>query len=164
MRDLFATLSAPALKVRDAATAAGLRVATAESCTGGIVGAALTEIPGSSNFFECGLVTYSNAAKSGLLGVPGALLQRYGAVSEPVARAMAEGALVRCGVDLTVSITGIAGPTGGTDEKPVGLVWFGVARKGRPTRTVERRFGASGRVSVRLHSAETALALLAGAA
>lgn len=138
----------------------GLRVATAESCTGGLVAALLTEIAGSSDVVERGFVTYSNEAKAGLLGVPGPLLSTHGAVSEPVARAMAEGALGRSNAQLAVSITGIAGPGGATATKPVGLVHFGLAREDRPTEYLERRYGDLGRSAVRMRAVEDALALL----
>ncbi len=98
---------------------------TAESCTGGLIAAACTDLAGSSNWFERGFVTYSNAAKTELLGVDAALIQEYGAVSEPVARAMAEGAVRHSHAQVAVAVTGIAGPSGGSPDKPVGLVWFG---------------------------------------
>ena len=109
---------------------AGLRIATAESCTGGLIAACLTEIPGASDVVECGFVTYSNEAKTELLGVPAALIERHGAVSEQVARAMVEGALGRSRAGLAVAVTGIAGPGGATASKPVGLVHMGTARRG----------------------------------
>jgi nicotinamide-nucleotide amidase len=137
-----------------------LRIATAESCTGGLVAAALTEIPGSSAVVDRGFVTYSNEAKSDLLGVPKALIERKGAVSQEVAVAMAEGALAHSSADLAVSITGIAGPDGGSAAKPVGLVHFGAARKGAATRHVERRFANEGRSAVRLAATAEALTLL----
>lgn len=139
------------------------RMATAESCTGGLVAALLTEVPGSSAVFEAGFVTYSNAMKSALLGVPPDLIGSQGAVSERVARAMAEGARDRAQVDMAVSITGIAGPGGATETKPVGLVHFGLARAGGPTRHLERRYGDLGRAVVRARSVEDALALFEGA-
>lgn len=105
----------------------GLMMATAESCTGGLIAGACTELSGSSDWFECGFVTYSNAAKVELLGVPAELIDTHGAVSEPVAHAMAAGALAHSRARLAVSVTGVAGPTGGTAEKPVGTVWFGWA-------------------------------------
>ncbi len=105
----------------------GLMMATAESCTGGLIASACTELSGSSDWFERGFVTYSNAAKVELLGVPAELIDTHGAVSEPVAHAMAAGALAHSKARLTVSVTGVAGPTGGTAEKPVGTVWFGWA-------------------------------------
>ncbi|MDP3253647.1 MAG: CinA family protein [Hydrogenophaga sp.] len=107
--------------------ARGLMMTTAESCTGGLIAGACTEISGSSEWFERGFVTYSNAAKSDLLGVPMALIDQHGAVSEPVARAMAAGALAHSPAQLAVAVTGVAGPTGGSAEKPVGTVWFGWA-------------------------------------
>src|SRR5690242_2811815 len=108
----------------------GLKLATAESCTGGMVAAALTDIAGSSDVVERGFVTYSNEAKAELLGVPPPLIATHGAVSAEVASAMAEGALARAPIDLSVAITGVAGPGGGTVTKPVGLVWFAFARRG----------------------------------
>lgn len=144
------------------ARAAGLRIATAESCTGGMVAAALTDIPGSSDVVERGFVTYSNAAKIEMLGVSEATLAAHGAVSEEVAREMAEGALTHSQADLAVSITGIAGP-GGSEFKPEGRVCFGLARKGRATVTETVEFGARGRAQVRLAARDHALALLRGA-
>jgi nicotinamide-nucleotide amidase len=105
----------------------GLMLATAESCTGGLIAGACTEVSGSSDWFERGFVTYSNAAKHGLLGVPALLIEQHGAVSEPVARAMASGALAHSPAQLAVAVTGVAGPTGGSPDKPVGTVWFGWA-------------------------------------
>ncbi len=142
------------------ARARGLRVGTAESCTGGLIGALLTEIPGSSDVFHSGLIAYANEAKQQLLGVPAELLDSYGAVSAPVARAMAEGVLNTNPVDLAVAVTGIAGPGGGTAEKPVGLVYFAVARRGAQTVLDEKRFGNETRREIRLRSVENALALL----
>lgn len=138
----------------------GLKLATAESCTGGLTAALLTEIPGSSAVLDRGFVTYSNEAKQDLLEVPAALLDAHGAVSEPIARAMAEGALRSAHAHVSVSITGIAGPDGGSPEKPVGLVWFACAIKGADTRVLERRFGPLGRAMVRRASVLTALELL----
>src|ERR687894_2174634 len=117
--------------------AAGYKLATAESCTGGLIAGALTEVPGSSSVVERGFVTYSNEAKTELLGVPAELIARHGAVSESVARAMAEGALARSRADVAVAITGIAGPGGATATKPVGLVHFALARRGAPTAHLE---------------------------
>jgi len=111
-------------------TARGWRIATAESCTGGLIAAACTELAGSSAWFDRGFVTYSNEAKTEMLGVPAALIEAHGAVSEPVARAMASGALHRSGADLAVAVTGVAGPTGGSPEKPVGTVWLAWATRG----------------------------------
>lgn len=106
-------------------------LATAESCTGGLIAGACTDLSGSSNWFERGFVSYSNAAKTGMLGVEARLIEQYGAVSEPVARAMAEGALRHSAAQVAVAVTGVAGPTGGTPDKPVGLVWFAFALPGR---------------------------------
>jgi nicotinamide-nucleotide amidase len=138
----------------------GLKIATAESCTGGLVAALLTEISGSSAVVERGFVTYSNEAKTELIGVPGDLIAAHGAVSEPVARAMAEGALAHSRANVAVAITGVAGPTGGTATKPVGLVHFGLARKEAPTVHLERRYGDLGRENVRRRAVEDALSLL----
>ena len=151
-------------RVLAAARAAGLKVATAESCTGGLVAAALTEIAGSSDVVDRGFVTYSNAAKQALLGVSSQLLADFGAVSAGVARAMAEGAVRASEADLAVAITGIAGPGGGSVDKPVGLVWLAVARQGRETVLRECRFGAVGRSEVRLASVRVALEMLLEAA
>jgi nicotinamide-nucleotide amidase len=148
-----------AAQVLDLARAHDAKLATAESCTGGLVSAALTEIAGSSSVVDRGFVTYSNEAKSELLGVPMILIETHGAVSEDVARAMAEGALARSHAQFAVSITGVAGPGGGTDAKPVGLVWFAMAGAGRATQTLEQRFGDVGRSKVRALSVETALTL-----
>lgn len=136
-----------------------LLIATAESCTGGLLAGVLTEVPGSSGMVERGLVTYSNAAKTELLGVTGDLIARHGAVSEEVARAMAEGALARTPAHIAVSVTGIAGPDGGSPEKPIGLVYVSVAAKGLATRTRECRFGDIGRRDIRLASVREALEL-----
>ena len=138
-----------------------LRVAAAESCTGGLVAAALTAVPGSSDVFECSFVTYSNGAKQKLLGVPTATLRRYGAVSAETAAAMARGALRRSSADCVVSITGIAGPSGGSKDKPVGLVHFAAASRNGKTLARRRLFGNVGRQMVRELSALEALALLA---
>lgn len=138
-----------------------LTVVTAESCTGGLVAAALTDAPGASKVVEGGFVTYSNEAKQACLTVPADMLRKYGAVSEQVARAMAEGALVVSPADLSVSITGIAGPEGGSADKPVGLVHFAAARRGGRIIHRERRFGDIGRGPVRRASAMEAISLLA---
>lgn len=137
----------------------GITIATAESCTGGLVAACLTEVAGSSAVVDRGFVTYSNAAKCSLLGVAPDQIARFGAVSEPVARAMAEGALKASGVGLTVSITGIAGPGGGTPDKPVGRVHFACAE---PPNTIHEvhTFIDMDRTGVRLASVRTALRLL----
>ncbi|MCZ4260278.1 MAG: CinA family protein [Limimaricola soesokkakensis] len=140
---------------------AGLRVATAESCTGGMVAAAITETPGASNVFDWGVVTYSNAAKQALLGVSAESLEAHGAVSEQVADEMARGALERSGADIAVAITGIAGP-GASEHKPEGRVCFGVATaSGCETETVE--FGARGRDTVRSLARDHAIAAVIGA-
>ena len=123
-----------------ACRAAGLKLATAESCTGGLIAATLTAIAGSSDVVDRGFVTYSNQAKTDLVGVNPALIDAHGAVSEPVARAMAEGAVARSLADIAVSVTGVAGPGGGSLEKPVGLVWFGCARRGAATISDHRIF------------------------
>jgi nicotinamide-nucleotide amidase len=138
---------------------AGRRLATAESCTGGMVAAALTDIAGSSDVVERGFVTYSNEAKQELLDVPAEMLAKHGAVSLQVARAMAEGALAHSHADVAVSVTGIAGPGGATPGKPVGLVYFGLARKNAETR-VERHNFSGDRGTVRRSAMETALDLL----
>ncbi len=144
--------------------AEGFMVATAESCTGGLIAGLLTEIPGSSNVLERGFVVYSNEAKQELLGVPAETLLSEGAVSEATARALAEGALRASHADLAVSVTGIAGPDGGTAAKPVGLVHFACARRGAPTVAREERFGDIGREAVRLASVRVGLELLEAAA
>lgn len=146
--------------------ARGWRLGAAESCTGGLVMGALTAISGSSDAVIGGFVTYSNEAKVSLLGVDAAALAAEGAVSAVVARKMARGALERGGLDIAVAVTGVAGPTGGTDDKPVGLVHFGVAwRNGGKTRVhlAEERFGDLGREGVREESVRRALDLLIGA-
>ncbi|MGC9954476.1 MAG: CinA family protein [Rhizomicrobium sp.] len=146
--------------VLDTAREKKLRIATAESCTGGLIAGLLTEIPGSSDVLERGFVTYSNEAKEELLGVPRVLIADQGAVSEAVARAMAEGAVANSSAQLAVAVTGIAGPGGGTKLKPVGLVHMAVCRKGGSTVHEERRFGDIGRTLVRLKTVEAALELL----
>jgi nicotinamide-nucleotide amidase len=142
---------------------AGLRLATAESCTGGLVAAALTAIPGSSDVLERGFVVYSNDAKREMLGVPAALIEREGAVSAAVAAAMVEGALARAPVDLAVAVTGVAGPGGATAEKPVGLVYLAIGRRDGAPRVERHRFGGD-RHAVRVASAARALELLDEAA
>jgi len=150
-----------AAKLIDLCRAKGLKLVTAESCTGGLIAAALTEIPGSSDVLERGFVTYSNAAKEANLGVSAEILRRYGAVSEEAARAMAAGALTASPADLSIAVTGIAGPDGGSAEKPVGLVHFAAARRGGKTFYREVRFGDVGRSEVRRRSVIAALALVA---
>ena len=159
------TLFSPALEEAARALVAACRarsimLATAESCTGGMIGAAITDIAGSSDVFDRGFITYSNAAKHDLLHVPLPLIEQHGAVSEPVARAMAEGALRHSRADRAVSVTGIAGPGGGSADKPVGLVWFGLACRGRKTLSIRREFSDIGRSAVRLETVSLALALL----
>lgn len=141
----------------------GLRLTTAESCTGGLVAGLITEIPGSSDVFERGFVTYSNAAKIELLGVPSAVLDRHGAVSAAVALAMAEGALKHAHADIAMSVTGIAGPEGGTAAKPVGLVYLAVERRGKQAQVHRCSFGAIGRHAVRLAAVSEGLRLIAEA-
>lgn len=155
-----AKLRAAAKRLLDVCRARGLRIAPAESCTGGLVAAALTEIAGASDVVERGFVVYSNAAKQSMLGVPVATLKRHGAVSAETAMAMANGALKNSQADLTVAITGIAGPGGGTKQKPVGLVHFAAAS--RDGRRLQRRrlYGSIGRRRVRERSVAEAFALL----
>jgi len=152
------TTESRARAVLDAARARGWRIAAAESCTGGLVSAAITAIPGSSDVFDRGFVTYSYPAKVAMLGIPQALLTEHGAVSEPVARAMAEGALAASDADVAVAVTGVAGP-GASERKSEGLVWFATATAGG-TRVHKAEFGAIGRAAVRARSVETALELL----
>lgn len=152
-------IAALAQQVITEAAAGGLMVATAESCTGGLVAGALTAIAGSSAVVDRGFVTYSNEAKSDLVAVPAALIEAHGAVSEPVARAMAAGAVTRSRARVSVAVTGIAGPGGGSDDKPVGLVHFAAAGPAGVIH-VERRFGDIGREAVRLESVRVALGLL----
>jgi nicotinamide-nucleotide amidase len=155
-----AKLSSAAKHLLDVCRMRGLRVATAESCTGGLVAGALTEVPGSSDVVERGFVVYSNAAKETMLDVPAATLSRYGAVSKQTAVAMAAGALKHSEADLTVSITGIAGPGGGSKDKPVGLVHFAAASRDGRSLHKRRLFGKIGRRRVRERSVMQALALL----
>ena len=138
-------------------------IVTAESCTGGLIAGLLTEIPGSSDVVERGFVTYSNQAKIDCLGVDPGTLDQQGAVSEAVARQMAEGALIHSNADIAVSVTGIAGPGGETDSKPVGLVHLAVAQTGHATRHHECRFGDIGRGEVRIETVKEALSLLKAA-
>ncbi len=155
-----APLLARAAALIQAYAARGEMIATAESCTGGLVSALLTEIAGSSAVVNRGFVTYSNEAKQDMLGVSASLLETHGAVSEPVARAMAEGALAHSRAHVTVAITGVAGPGGGSEQKPVGLVHFACARRGGQTQAIERRFGDLGRTEVRRAALLCALDLL----
>jgi nicotinamide-nucleotide amidase len=156
-----AELQAAARHLLDICRARKLKLALAESCTGGLVAAALTEIPGSSDVLDRGFVTYSNAAKQEMLGVSAAVLETKGAVSKETAEAMASGALTRSGADLSAAITGVAGPGGGTAEKPVGLVHFAAVRRDGRLLHRERRYGDIGRAEIRGRSALEALAMLA---
>ena len=137
-----------------------LLLATAESCTGGLIAGLLTELPGSSDVFERGFVVYSNAAKCEAIGVTPELIPEQGAVSEPVARAMAEGALAHSRAHIAVSVTGVAGPGGGTPAKPVGLVHLAAARRGHPTLHRELRLGDIGRSAIRAATITAALDLV----
>jgi nicotinamide-nucleotide amidase len=152
-----------ARQVLERCQARGFRLATAESCTGGLIAACLTEIPGSSAVVERGYVTYDNRAKQEMLGVPARLLAQVGAVSEEVARAMAEGARTRAGVDLAIAVTGIAGPGGATSTKPVGLVHLALARRGVPPRHLREVFPGD-RSAIRLATVVAALDLALRAA
>ncbi|MDP4004887.1 CinA family protein [Methylobacterium sp. NEAU K] len=143
--------------------AAGHMIATAESCTGGLVAGLLTAVPGSSTVVERGFVTYSNAAKAEAIGVPMELIRTQGAVSEAVARAMASGALAASHATVAVAITGVAGPGGGSAEKPVGLVHFGLALRDGGRRHLERRYGDLGRAGIRRAAVADAIGLLEGA-
>ena len=149
----------------------GWMLATAESCTGGLIAAACTELAGSSQWFERGFVSYSNAAKTELLGVDAALIARHGAVSEPVVRAMASGALAHAHAQLSLAVTGVAGPSGGSADKPVGTVWFGWCLPGATTgqppllHSEVRHFAADGlttRAQIRAATVQHALGWLAG--
>jgi len=155
-----AELRAAATAVLEAARARGLKIATAESCTGGLVAGALTDIAGSSDVVDHGFVTYSNAAKQRMLGVPAHTLREHGAVSQQTAEAMARGALGKGGADIVVAITGIAGPGGGSPGKPVGLVHFAAAARSGALTHAEMRYGDIGRAQVREKSVLQALAML----
>ncbi|ATE67342.1 CinA family protein [Rhizorhabdus dicambivorans] len=160
---LPAELVEAARRVIDANRAAGRKIAVAESCTAGLVSAALTEIPGSSDVFGQGFVTYSNEAKVSMIGVSVEMIETFGAVSIAVAWSMARGALDKSGADVAVSITGVAGPGGGSEKKPVGTVVFGRAEKGADPEDIvadKRHFGDLGRGGVRLQAALCALELL----
>jgi nicotinamide-nucleotide amidase len=154
-----AALTDQARELLDVARARNIRIVIAESCTGGLIAGLLTEIPGSSDVVERGFITYSNDAKQDMLGVPAELLRTHGAVSENVARAMAQGALSRSHAQLAIAVTGIAGPGGGSEEKPVGLVYVAVA-DAQGISAHEYRFGDIGRTEVRLSTVEEALLLL----
>lgn len=150
-----------ALAVLTSCRNAQLMITTAESCTGGMIAAALTDIAGSSDVVDCGFVTYSNEAKAGLIGVPLALLRDYGAVSKQVAISMAEGALKHAPqAGISIAVTGVAGPGGGTDEKPVGLVHIACARQGFETLHQECRFGEQSREAIRLATVHSAFDLV----
>lgn len=151
-----------ATRVLELARQKGVMIATAESCTGGLIAGALTDIPGSSDVFDRGFVTYSNDAKIDMLGVPRKLIEEHGAVSEHVARAMATGALNHSNAALAVSVTGVAGP-GASERKPEGLVCFAVAGKERAPWAETRQFGAIGRTGVRQASVAHGLTLLIAA-
>ena len=140
---------------------ARVMVATAESCTGGLNAGCLTEIAGSSDVVDRGFVTYSNDTKNAMLEVPMALIEGHGAVSEPVARAMAEGAIAKSAADLAVAVTGVAGPGGGTADKPVGLVHLACAKRGGATLHREQHYGDLGRGGIRQATIRTALEMLA---
>ena len=148
-----------AAEVLSLARAQGMRIATAESCTGGMIAAALTDIAGSSDVFDRGFVTYSNAAKIDMLGVRLETLTAHGAVSEQIAREMATGALTRANATIAIATTGIAGP-GGSEFKPEGRVCFGLAVTGQPVQTCTVEFGPLGRAAVRTAATEYALGLL----
>jgi nicotinamide-nucleotide amidase len=158
--DIDSRLVAQAADLLDACRLNSELLATAESCTGGLLAATFTAVPGASDVFERGFVTYSNAAKSEMLGVPVWLIERHGAVSEDVARAMAGGALTHSRATVAISVTGIAGPDGGTPDKPVGLVYFAAGRRDGPMHDERVVFGDLGRAEVRRRSVERALALL----
>ncbi len=150
---------AEALALLGLLRAENLLLATAESCTGGLIAATLTAIPGSSDVLDRGFVTYSNAAKSEMLGVPPEMIEAVGAVSKSVARAMAEGVLAHSRADIAVSVTGVAGPGGGSPDKPVGLVWFGAARRGGGTLS-ERHIFPGDRDAVRAASVAVAFEMV----
>ncbi|UTW54019.1 CinA family protein [Kordiimonas sp. SCSIO 12610] len=154
------TINDLAKQTLNLARARGMMIATAESCTGGLIAGALTSIAGSSDVVDRGFVTYTNAAKQQMLDVAAVSLEQFGAVSETVAKEMAYGALVNSMADITVSVTGIAGPGGGSAEKPVGLVWIGVCEQGMAPEAFEHRFGDIGRDKIREKTVESALKLL----
>lgn len=151
---------ARAIAVLEACRRHGILLATAESCTGGLIAASLTDIGGSSDVVDRGFVTYSNEAKHEMIGVPAELIVKHGAVSEEVAVAMAAGALAHSHAGIAISVTGIAGPGGGSETKPVGLVWFALALKDRQPIGTCRLFADHGRASIRNAAANTALDLL----
>ena len=149
-----------ARRVLASCRARALTIVTAESCTGGLIAAALTEIPGSSDVVDRGFVTYSNAAKHALLDVPMQILERHGAVSGETAEAMARGALARSSADLAIAVTGVAGPSGGSAAKPIGLVHLAALLRGGNSLSREKRYGDIGRSEVRLRAVGEALAML----
>lgn len=153
-------LKGEAIALLDALRQLELKLATAESCTGGLIAALLTEIPGSSDVVDRGFVTYSNDAKAEMLGVPARLIAEHGAVSREVALAMAAGAIAHSLGDVAVAVTGVAGPGGGSEQKPVGLVHIAATRLGRSPLHQECRFGEIGREHIRIKSVEVALALI----
>jgi nicotinamide-nucleotide amidase len=158
----FDSLVKAAAELLNTCRSRGLKIATAESCTGGLIAAILTEVPGSSDVFERGFVTYSNEAKTEQVGVPAELIAKHGAVSEEVARAMATGALGHSRADVTIAVTGVAGPGGGTKAKPVGLVHFAAARRGSVTHK-EIHLGNISRSEVRLATVKEAFAMVSDA-
>lgn len=149
-----------AAELLDKCRAMGLKIATAESCTGGLIAGALTEIAGSSDVMDRGFITYSNDAKMQMLGVNGKSLDKFGAVSAVVSKEMAYGALVNSMADITVAVTGVAGPGGGTADKPVGTVWIAVAEQGRAPEAMLHEFGDIGRDKVRAASMKAALDMM----
>ena len=151
------TLERSAAALIDLCRSRKLMLATAESCTGGLIAGLISSVPGSSDVLDCGFITYSNAAKTRMTGVPAQLIARHGAVSEAVARAMAEGALTYSGADIAVAVTGVAGPGGGTPEKPVGLVHCAAARRGHATLHHRLDLGNIGRSDVRMRTVAEAL-------
>lgn len=153
-------LSALAVEVVEAYTARGFTISTAESCTGGLIAGIITDVPGSSAVLDRGYVTYSNDAKVEMLGVDEETIENVGAVSEEVAEQMARNALQKSSTDVAISVTGIAGPDGGSEDKPVGLVWFGCACDWTPTFTISRYFDDNGRDAIRMETIMTALMIL----
>lgn len=163
MKELDDVLQAQVEALAAALKSRGWMLATVESCTGGLIAAGCTSLAGSSEWFDRGLVTYSNEAKTELVGVPAALIEAHGAVSEEVARAMAEGALTHANADIAASVTGIAGPGGGSAAKPVGTVWTAIARRGQATSTRLLQWQGD-RAEVRRQTVEAVLRALVAAA
>jgi len=149
-----------ALNLVALARAANINLSTAESCTGGGISTAITAVPGSSHMFKGGIIAYANSVKTAQLHVPAGLIEKHGAVSEPVALAMAEGANTALKTDMAISVTGIAGPDGGTEDKPVGTVWIAIAQKGRSTAAHLFEFTNTGRKNIRLCATNEALRML----